>query len=67
MKKKISSRGKEPFFMHTESAYLPDPPEFLMLLGLESDQTAKTSYFLLNDILCQIPQELIETMKKPEF
>jgi len=64
---KISSKGKEPFYLHTESTYHDNPPDFLMLLGLEGDPTAKTSYFFINDIIERIPQDIIEKLMKPEF
>lgn len=63
----ISSVGRDPFYYHTEIAYASEVPKFLMLLCLESDPLAKTSYFPIKDILAGIPEEIKQTMRKPIF
>lgn len=62
-----SSRGREPFFLHTENPYEQIPPYFLILLCLEEEPEAKTTYFFLNDFLKTFPTHIIENMKNPEF
>lgn len=63
----ISSVGRDPFYYHTEIAYSNEVPKFLMLVCLESDPSAKTSYMYINDILAGIPESIKQTMRKPIF
>ncbi len=63
----ISSVGLDPFYYHTEIAYSQDVPKFLMLLCLEPDSKAKTSYFSVETILAGIPERIKEIMRKPVF
>lgn len=63
----ISSVGRDPFYYHTEIAYAPKVPKFLMLYCLESDPNAKTSYFFIKDILEKIPEHFKRIMRKPIF
>lgn len=63
----ISSIGRDPFYYHTEIAYSPDVPLFLMLYCLEADSEAKTSYFPIQQLLAKIPEDIKETMRKPIF
>jgi len=62
-----SSLGREPFLLHIENPYERVPPYFLMLLCLEEDQKAETTYFFINDFLKTFPISIIENMKQPEF
>ena len=62
-----SSKGKDPFYLHTENPFEQNPPEFLMLFGLEADPSAKTTYFFLEGFIESLPEEIIEAMKKKEF
>lgn len=62
-----SSKGRDPFYLHTENPFEQSPPEFLMLVGLEADSCAKTTYFFLEGFIESFPNEIIEAMKKPEF
>lgn len=63
----ISSVGKDPFYYHTEIAYSNEVPKFLMLVCLESDPSAKTSYMYIKDILAGIPENIKQTMRKAIF
>ncbi len=62
-----SSKGRDPFYLHTENPFEQSPPEFLMLVGLEADPSAKTTYFFLEGFIESFPEEIIEAMKKEEF
>ena len=44
----ISSKGKKPFYLHTENPFESTPPYFLMLMGLEGIQLLKPAIFLSN-------------------
>lgn len=62
-----SSKGRDPFYLHTENPFEQKPPEFLILTALEGDKSAKTTYFILDDFVAALPKWVIEAMKKPEF
>jgi L-asparagine oxygenase len=62
-----SSKGRDPFYLHTENPFEQSPPEFLMLIGLEADSSTKTTYFFLEGFIESFPEEIVEAMKKPEF
>ena len=65
--KEVSSSGRKKFFLHIENPFETAPPDFLMLVGLEGDPKAKTTCFLVNDILVKLPDWVVDGMKKPEF
>lgn len=62
-----SSKGRDPFYLHTENPFEQSPPDFLILLGLEADPEAKTTYFFVGDFIESFPAEIIESMKKNNF
>lgn len=62
-----SSKGRDPFYLHTENPFEQSPPDFLILVGLEADSNAKTTYFFLENFIQSFPNEIIEAMKKPDF
>lgn len=62
-----SSKSVDPFYLHIENPFQKEPPDFLMLIGLEGDPTAETTYFFINDIMIHIPEAVIAEMKKPQF
>lgn len=63
----FSSKGRVPFFLHTDGAHQAHPPSFLMLVGLEGDRTSQTSYLHIGKLLEGLPQWVEEGMKKPHF
>ncbi|MDA0967324.1 MAG: TauD/TfdA family dioxygenase [Proteobacteria bacterium] len=62
-----SSKGRDPFYLHIENPFEKSPPDFLMLVGLEGDKTAKTSLFFVDGFIKKLPNWVVEGMKKPEF
>jgi len=62
-----SSKGRDPFYLHIENPFQETPPYFLILLSLEGDSTAKTTYFPLKSFLSKLPYWVIQNMKKPDF
>ncbi len=76
-KKKASSLGSEiPFEFHTENVYQSPPPKYLALLCLRGDPKVATRLIFLDALLDYLKtnphptltwQELLDTMKKPEF
>lgn len=63
----VSSVGRDPFYYHTEIAYSSEVPKFLMLFCLEADPEAKTSYYFIDDIMRDIPDDIKSIMRKPIF
>ena len=63
----ISSKGRDPFYLHTENAYEDTPPDFLMLYGLVGDPKALTTYHFIEDFLNSFSEEVISSMRKKQF
>ncbi len=62
-----SSKGREPFYLHIENPFQENAPDFLMLICLHGDPTAKTTFYFIDHILQMIPEEHLEVMKQPLF
>jgi len=62
-----SSKGRDPFYLHTENPFEDHPPHFLMLVGMEGDKSAKTSFLPVENVLDRLKPEVIEAMKEQEF
>lgn len=62
-----SSKGKNPLDLHIEIAINKVKPDFLILIGLEGDKRAKTSFLLMRPFFEDIDQNILEEMKKPQF
>lgn len=61
-----SSKGREPLHFHVEGVH-EKKPDFLMLVGLEGDPQASTGYFFIGDFLKDLPEDILISMKKPQF
>lgn len=62
-----SSKGRQQFALHTENPFEAIPPHYLLLVGMESDPRAQTSYLPTENILGRLSSQTLEIMKKPEF
>lgn len=62
-----SSKGRDPFYLHTENPFEQSPPDFLILCGLEGDPNAKTSCFFIEKMIETFPEWVLKGMKKREF
>lgn len=63
----ISSSSKVELEMHTETAFHPYMPNYVLLLCLRSDITAETTYALLEDILEILDESVISLLKTDSF
>lgn len=66
-KNTISSKGIEPFYLHTDNPFQKNPPDFLILNGLEADKTAQTSYFFLESFVDAWPDWVVREASKEAF
>jgi len=62
-----SSKGREPFYLHTENPFEVEPPDFLMLLGMEADPEALTLQFRVDSLMQQLPEWIKAEMREPLF
>ena len=53
--------------MHTETAFHPWRPQFIILLCLRGDDRAGTTYAVLDEIVQYLDAPVIETLHKPLF
>lgn len=63
----ISSSSKAELQMHTETAFHPYMPKYVLLLCLRGDITAETTYALLEDILENLDDSVISLLKTDSF
>ena len=63
----ISSSSKVELALHTESAFHPYKPDYVLLLCLRGDPSAITTYANVEDIVELLPLQVIETLKKPWY
>jgi alpha-ketoglutarate-dependent taurine dioxygenase len=63
----ISSSSKAVLELHTEAAFHPHLPDYLLLLCLRGDENAGTTYALLSDVLKDIHIGIINILKKDLF
>lgn len=63
----ISSSSKVELEMHTETAFHPYMPRYVLLLCLRGDITAETTYAVLDDILDGLDESVISALKTDSF
>lgn len=63
----FSSKGIEPFYLHTDNAYQEKAPDFVMMYSLAQDPNVSTSYYLISDFIEFFPKDILESMKKKQF
>jgi len=63
----ISSSSKVQLGLHTETAFHPHKPNYVLLLCLRSDAAALTTYASLNEILPKLPIQTIKILKQKWF
>jgi len=63
----ISTSSKVELALHTEAAFHPHKPDYVMLLCLRGDPTAVTTYANVEDIVSQLSGEIIQYLKDPAF
>lgn len=63
----ISSSSKTTLELHTETAFHPHLPDYLLLLCLRGDENAGTTYANLSDILKDVHIGVVNILKKDLF
>lgn len=63
----ISTSSKTNLELHTETAFHPYKPSFVLLLCLRGDKNAVTTYANVEDIVEKLSPESIEMLNKPFF
>lgn len=63
----ISSSSKVELALHTESAFHPYKPDYVLLLCLRGDPNAITTYANVEDIVELLSAQVVETLKKPWY
>jgi alpha-ketoglutarate-dependent taurine dioxygenase len=63
----ISSSSKITLEMHTETAFHPWRPQYVILLCLRGDDRAGTTYAVLDDIVQLLDKETIDILHEPVF
>lgn len=63
----ISASSKVTLALHTETAFHPYKPDYLLLLCLRGDPAAATTYANLSDILLHLTKECVEILKQKWF
>lgn len=63
----LSSRSRDPFYLHTENAYEETPPDFLMLYSLVGDTKSQTSYHFVKDFMGLFSENVLKSMRKKQF
>lgn len=63
----ISSSSKVVLELHTETAFHPFKPDFILLLCLRGDESAATTYSLSDDFLAELDEDTIEVLQQPLY
>ncbi len=63
----ISGSSAASLSLHTEAAFHPYRPDFVLLLCLRGDYAAKTTYAKLTDILQELPKKYVRILEQEQF
>lgn len=63
----ISTSSKSELALHTETAFHPYKPDYVLLLCVRSDPSAETTYANLDDILSKLDKDTIRTLMNPWY
>ena len=63
----ISTSSKSELALHTETAFHPYKPDYVLLLCVRSDPSAETTYANLEDILPKLDKDTIRTLMNPWY
>ena len=63
----ISSSSKVELEMHTETAFHPHMPHWVLLLCMRGDSTAETTYAIKDEILGHLNESVISVLKTDSF
>lgn len=63
----ISTSSKVELALHTETAFHPYKPDYVLLLCLRGDKNAVTTYANVYDIVSFLSDEVVKALKKPWY
>ena len=63
----ISTSSKVQLALHTEAAFHPYKPDYVMLLCLRGDPNAVTTYANVEDIVSQLSNEMLQYLQDPAY
>jgi L-asparagine oxygenase len=63
----ISTSSKVELALHTESAFHPYKPDYILLLCLRGDDKAATTYASVNEIIESLSNEVVKSLKQPWY
>lgn len=63
----ISTSSKVELALHTETAFHPYKPDYILLLCLRGDSAAATTYANVNDIVALLSPEVVRALKQPWY
>ena len=62
-----STSSRSSLMFHTETAFHPHRPRYLLLLCLRGDPSAHTTLASVHDIMDRLPDDVVEVMFQPRF
>lgn len=65
--RQVSTSSKAQLLFHTEAAFHPHRPRYLLLLCLRGDSSARTTLSSINDVLPQLPADVASVLFEPQF
>jgi L-asparagine oxygenase len=63
----LSTSSKVELMFHTETAFHPHRPRYLLLLCLRGDPAASTTLSSIHEIVSQLPPDVVEVLFEPRF
>ena len=65
--RQVSTSSKVHLMFHTEAAFHPHRPRYLLLLCLRGDPAAATTLSSIFELLPQLPHDVVDTLFQPRF
>ena len=65
--RQTSTSSRSNLMFHTETAFHPHRPRYLLLLCLRGDPSAHTTLASVHDIMDHLPDDIVEVMFEPRF
>src|SRR4051794_37852483 len=65
--RQTSTSSRVELMFHTEAAFHPHRPRFLLLLCLRGDPAASTTLASIHEVLPQLPADVVEVLFEPRF
>jgi L-asparagine oxygenase len=65
--RQVSTSSKVELMFHTEAAFHPHRPRYLLLLCLRGDENAATTLSSIHEVLPQLPADVVDVLFQPRF